>query len=283
MELITSTVDLQFPVNIVNFEELKQELSTRLEHYQGLVVTEDAIKDAKKDRAALNKLVTAIEEKRKFVKKEVLAPYDGFEKKVKELVGLIQEPISLIDGQVKHFEEIKKEEKRSAVQEHYNENVGDLSELINLERVIPEKWANAGMPLRDVCDDIDAKLFKIRNDLKIIRATNTQYEQNMIDVYLRAFDMSAALAENARLEEQQKALKRQKEQDSVRSEEQEADQKNMAEDREVPSGDMPAEETAVFDPEVKTIKVIFYDTTPEFREAMKLLTLKRGIRYGNAK
>ena len=283
MELITSAVDLQFPVNIVNFEQLKAELTERLKHYQGLVVTEDAIKDAKKDRAALNKLVAAIEDKRKSVKKEVMAPYDSFEKKVKELVALIQDPINLIDGQVKEFEEIQKREKHSAISAHYNDGVGDLSELIALERVIPEKWANAGMALKDVCEDVDAKLLKIRNDLKIIRATNTQYEQAMIDVYLRAFDMSAALAENARLEEQQKALKRQKEQDAAQRKEQGAAQKNTAEDREGPSVDTAGqEETAAFDPDIRTIRVVFYDTTPDFREAMKQLTIKHGIRYGSA-
>ena len=264
-----------------NYEQIKAELAHQLKYYQGLVVTEDAIKDAKKDRAALNKLVMAIEDKRKSVKREIMAPYDSFEKKVKEIVGMIQTPIDLIDSQVKEFEELKKQEKHSAILDHYSQNVGDLSEIITLERVIPEKWANAGMSLKDICEDVDAKFFKIRNDLKIIRATNTQHEQAMIDVYLRSFDMSAALAENARLEEQQKALQRQKEQDAAQRKEQEAAQQSAAEEREYPSDDT-AEETAIFDPNIKTIRVIFHDTTPKFREAMKLLTLKHGIRYGSA-
>ena len=45
-----------------------------------LVYTADQIKDAKKDRAKLNKFVTALEDKRKEIKKQVMQPYTAFEK-----------------------------------------------------------------------------------------------------------------------------------------------------------------------------------------------------------
>ena len=51
-----------------NFAEIKKELAGNLEKYQNMVVTEDAIKDAKADRAKLNKLKEAIEKKRKEIK-----------------------------------------------------------------------------------------------------------------------------------------------------------------------------------------------------------------------
>ena len=52
-----------------NSEELKSELIPKLEFYKNLVVTEDSIKDAKSDRAKLNKLKSAFEDKRKEMKK----------------------------------------------------------------------------------------------------------------------------------------------------------------------------------------------------------------------
>ena len=81
LETLPKTIDF-------NFEDLKTELGRSLSYYNGLVVTEDDIKSAKDDRAKLNKLREALENKRKEVKKECMAPYTDFENKVKELVGL---------------------------------------------------------------------------------------------------------------------------------------------------------------------------------------------------
>ena len=55
-----------------NYEELKTEIQKKANDYMNLVYTEDQIKDAKKDRAKLNKFVTALEDKRKEIKKQVM-------------------------------------------------------------------------------------------------------------------------------------------------------------------------------------------------------------------
>ena len=64
MELILKSAELNLPQSIANLEQLKAELEPRLEKYNSLVVTEDSIKAAKEDKAALNKLKKAIEEQR---------------------------------------------------------------------------------------------------------------------------------------------------------------------------------------------------------------------------
>ena len=87
-----------------NFDELKTELSTRLEKYNNLTYTEETIKQAKDDRAGLNKFKEAIETRRKEIKNLCLKPYNDFEAKVKELTGLIDQPILAIDSQIKNFD-----------------------------------------------------------------------------------------------------------------------------------------------------------------------------------
>ena len=43
-------------IEFSNFEELKEEIIERLEHYNNLVIQKDDIKQAKADKAKLNKL-----------------------------------------------------------------------------------------------------------------------------------------------------------------------------------------------------------------------------------
>lgn len=47
---------------------------------------------------------------------------------------------------------------------------------------------------------------KIRQDLKVIGGLKSPYESQMKDIYLKTFDVSKALAEQSRLEEQDRKL-----------------------------------------------------------------------------
>jgi hypothetical protein len=78
-----------------NFEELKEEITKKSSDYLNLVYSDDQIKDAKQDRANLRKLVTALEDKRKEIKKEVMLPYEDFAVKEKELVEIINGAIEI--------------------------------------------------------------------------------------------------------------------------------------------------------------------------------------------
>ena len=103
MEFIVNTdLTTALPATIdFNFDAQKAWLEERLSYYNTLVVTEDAIKDAKADRAKLKKLREAMDTRRKEIKKEWMAPYSAFEAKVKELTSLIDQPIGAIDTQLK--------------------------------------------------------------------------------------------------------------------------------------------------------------------------------------
>ena len=276
MELIINTnLETALPAVIDwNHEQLKKELAERLEHYNGLVVTEDAIKEAKADRAKLNKLRTAFDEKRKDVKKACLSPYEDFEKKVKEVVAMIDKPIAAIGTQVKAFEEARRQEKYAAIQSFYEESIGDLNGLLPLERIIPAKWANAGEKLESITQAISESIFKVRNDVGVIRAMRLDFEQNVLDVYFRTLDMSAALAEKTRMEEQAERLKKLKE---LQASPPPAPVSYPSPMQEPPSA---PQDTFSDAEQTKDIDVRFYATTAAFRAEMKALTIKHNIRYG---
>ena len=91
-----------------NYEALKTELLSKLEDYKHLQYTAEQITMAKADRANLNNLKKALSDERIRRKKEFLEPFETFEKQVKELCNLIDEPVQLIDTQIKEVEEKEK-------------------------------------------------------------------------------------------------------------------------------------------------------------------------------
>lgn len=62
-----------------NKEELEAAVRAKIAGYENVVYTEENIKAAKNDRAELNKLIKAIEERRKQVKNIINEPYAVFE------------------------------------------------------------------------------------------------------------------------------------------------------------------------------------------------------------
>ena len=289
MEFIINT-DLEKSLPSVidfNFEEIKADLTEKLTHYNNLVVTEDSIIAAKGDKALLNKLKEAIDERRKSVKKLCLAPYEDFEKKCKELVSMIENPVKAIDTQIKAFDEIKQTEKYSALERFYKDNIGELENLVAIEKVLNPKWKNAGENLLSLTQDMMSKISKISQDLKIIYALKSEFEQQMIDVYLSNFDMSAALQTQTRLEAQKAELikiKARQEEQKLQAHHEPPQSSPIVQCESLPiqQHSSPADVVSVPE-EAKTIKVIFYDTTAEFRKDMKALTDKHNIKYGGIK
>ena len=58
-----------------NFEEIKAFLAARLDAYRNLVYSEDSLKQAKADKATLNKLKKALDTRRKEIKAVYMEPY----------------------------------------------------------------------------------------------------------------------------------------------------------------------------------------------------------------
>lgn len=199
-----------------NHEEIKQELSQRLEKYQGLVYSEDSIKEAKADRATLNKFKEAIENKRKEIKKQCLAPYEDFEKKVKEITAMVDKPISEIDNQVKSFEEKQKEEKKQIIEGTFAESVGDLKDILALDKIWNEKWLNSSYKLNLIVQEISNYIQKVKDDLQTIETLKSKFELQMKDKYLENLRIQEALAVKARLEEQEVKLEEYKKQQEAK-------------------------------------------------------------------
>lgn len=200
LETLPKTIDF-------NFEELKVQLAESLELYRGLVVTEDGIKGAKEDRAKLNKLREALENKRKEVKRECMAPYTDFEAKVKELVGLIDQPIDAIDAQLKEYEEKRRGEKREAILAIYEETIGELRSLLPFERLWQDTWYNTGTSMKKIQEAIVAAEAKTSSDLEVLATVESEFAEAVKLKYLETLDLSAALAERARLQAQAARLR----------------------------------------------------------------------------
>ena len=199
-----------------NNEELKAEIAEKMRDYTGLVFTEDTIKDAKKDRATLNKLKTAFEDERKRIKRQCMAPYDRFEAQVKELTALIDEPIRLIDAQIKEVEEQKKIQKRRDIEELFG-SIG-FQLFVTLDKIWDEKWLNATVPISRIEEQMKSRMYQIGEEVAVIQKL-PEFGFEAMDVYKNTLDLNKAIQEGQRLAEIQKRKEAYEEEQRRKSEE----------------------------------------------------------------
>lgn len=183
-----------------NFEEIRAALAEKLDYYNNLVVTENSIREAKSDRAKLNKLKTAVEGKRKEIKKICLEPYTSFEIRCRELSSMISEPILSIDSQIKKFENQNNQKKLDELKKHFEVICTDS--MIKFEDVLPAKWENKTESAESLKNQINEAYDRYTADIASVAdisgGKNERYSV-LLAVYLRNKSMNEVIAENSRL------------------------------------------------------------------------------------
>lgn len=191
------TINVQEIAGSIAFEldTLKASLREMTGVYKGLVVTEDTLQGAKKDLAMLRKLSKELNDRKIAVKKSFMAPYDAFEKEVKEALAIIDEPVKLIDSQVKEFEARRKEEQKAHCIEVFNEAVGEYAEYITFDSVFKDSWLNATAKDKDIVDDVQTRVVQVKNDIQTLKALNSDIEADLLEAY-KTYGLAMAVQRN---------------------------------------------------------------------------------------
>lgn len=211
MELKVNEIQALEPIKF-NYEELKSNLTANLEKYKDLVYTEENIKEAKNDRALLNKVTKAINDEKKRIKSIVLAPYIDFESKCKELMEMVEVIAVGIDTQIKDFEQKQKNEKTQEILTLWINNAEEFQELIDIDTIFNEQWLNKTYGMSKVEADIKHIIDKTKMDLETLNSTiiDDNINKRVKDFYFKNISnpsvLSLAIQESRRIEEANKKI-----------------------------------------------------------------------------
>ena len=191
IRVIAPTEDMFIDHIIWNADEIEREVAAKVGYYKNLVYTEDQVTEAKKDRAQLNKFIAALKAKDKEIKDLCLKPYDEFHNKMLKIISLVEEPATLIDVQVKEFEESQKKKKAEAIQALFSAK--GFQPWVTLERIWNPKWLNKSYTMKQVDADLTTIQHKIGEDILLINSLG-EGMQAALGEYTRSMDVSAAVA-----------------------------------------------------------------------------------------
>lgn len=179
-----------------NYEELKQELQEKANMYASLVYGDDEIKQAKSDKANLNKLKKALNDERIRQEKEYMKPFNEFKAQVNEIIGIIDKPINVIDEQVKLFEEKQKDEKLEKIKEFWEGT--EHPDWLHCKQIFDSKWLNTTTSMKKVQEAITERLAQIDADVKTIGSL-PEFSFEALETYKMTLDLNRAIAEGQRL------------------------------------------------------------------------------------
>ena len=261
-----------------NYNELKAELARNLTQYKGMMVGEDDIPTAKKDLAMLRKLNTAMDNERKRIKKAWNEPYAEFEAKVKELQGLVNEPIAEISTQLEAYEERRKDEKMAMLKAYYVEEAGKMAEYLSWEKIRDPRWANITFAEEDAKIAIKGKIDDVYRDLDVIAHTEDfeLYTEPVMKKYRDTGDLRETLNYLGHL----KAVKR--EWEKAKEKEAEAASKASEKAADEPTGRVREEEAPIAPKQTGApmFSISFRATgTKEQLNALAEYMFKNGITY----
>lgn len=236
-----------------NYEEIKNELTERIHIYETVVYDDSQIKQAKADRADLNRFKKALNDERIRREKEYLKPFSDFKEKINELIKIVDKPCEVIDKQIKAYEEQEKVKKREKIIDFWeNELREDITTLppewLKLEDIFDDRWLNASVSIATAKNDIKARLEGIRNDLDTL-AGLPSFGFEATEVYKSTLDINRAINEGRRLEEIQR---RKEEAEKARKDaEERAKAEQEAQEAVAPTACQPAEPVTVWEEEKK--------------------------------
>ncbi|HRT84280.1 MAG TPA: DUF1351 domain-containing protein [Bacteroidales bacterium] len=268
-----------------NFVELKQTLLEKLEKYKGMTYTEESIQLAKTDRANLNKLKKAINDKKVDIKKQCMKPYEEFESKVKELIGLIDEPIEEIDKQIKTYEEKQRQEKQKEIETYYyeaasgykNEAIGSIPDIIPLSQIQKPQWLNVAYAMKNIKTEINEAITKVRQEIGVIESLKSEFEVEILNKYVENLSLADAMTHKMKLEEMKRKIeeqkKREEEKERQRKEQEELEKLAEIEVERQREAEKQAEEIEDLEDLEDLIPIFEPDLEPEPQPQLERLTI----------
>ena len=210
-----------------NYDEIKQQALDMTKRYNGLVLTEDDVAPAKKDRAELNHRFDDLDTKRKNIKKTYMEPFNEFESQVKEIGKIITDASNAIDKQIKVFEDAEKVKKKAKISEIYNEIVTDIQDYIPFDKIFNSKWENIGTTMKSIKEEIQTLYDSTKMSIDTISNMHSEKVEEALKMFKVDLNLNNAIsfinkfeAEKARILEQERKKQQEEAERKQREEEQ---------------------------------------------------------------
>ena len=218
MELTLKPLLEDGQITVVDLDTQLEMARAELKKYN-YVVTENNYKDAKKDRADLNKLVKQVSDARKSFENKAFDKWKTDKNKImdfeKEVKGYSEE---LAKG-MEVFDEKEREEKRVQIFEAWEHLLEERnSDFYDLTPKFNDKWLNKTTSAKSIEDDLKAIHDKITQDLGFMSTflpTDEIEAEQVKEAYFKEYDLTFAKMKADELKRVRESVEQRKAQGNI--------------------------------------------------------------------
>lgn len=162
-------------ITIKNFESIKAQLEQDLKSYNPVNID---YKTAKDNKAFLNKVSKAIDDKRIKTEKDFTSVLSTFKTQCKELKEMVDNVSNNLKTIVDDTDNKFKTERYNELKEYYNR--GNEFKFIDFDEVLQSKWLTKTMKIEDAKKELDDLLFDIFLKVAVLEKSYHNEELNLI-------------------------------------------------------------------------------------------------------
>ncbi len=173
-----------------NMQEVKEYVIALNDYYKGLQFSEETMKEAKEEKAKVNKFKEKVADYRKSIVAEYNKPIKAFETMAKETENLLTETYKSINEQVENYTNQQKEEKENRIKLYFNEYLSENNiDFVTFEQAKINVTLSASE--KSLKEQAKAFIDKIIQDLQLI-ATQENNAEILVE-YKQTLNVSNAI------------------------------------------------------------------------------------------
>lgn len=185
---------------IIIYEKIKavgQQVETKIAelNLDNQLVTDDTLKSAKNTRTTLRKELAVFEEQRKFIKEQVNAPYEAFEKAYKEHIKVHYDNAdSTLKDKINQVENRLREDKIARIKEFFTELcMSQGIDFLIFERLQLNITLSASD--KSLKEQVTGFVSEVSKSLQLIESLNEpdEFKAEMITEYKQTLDVTRAI------------------------------------------------------------------------------------------
>lgn len=195
MELTLKPLLEDGQITVVDLDTQLEMARAELKKYN-YVVTENNYKDAKKDRADLNKLVKQVSDARKSFENKAFDKWKADKSKIMDFEKEVKSYSDELAKGMEVFDEKEREEKRQQILEAWENLLEERgSDFYDLTPKFNDKWLNKTTSAKSIEDDLKAIHDKITQDLGFMSTflpTDEIEAEQVKEAYFKEYDLTFA-------------------------------------------------------------------------------------------
>lgn len=197
-----------------NLDVVEASIRQKLAEYAQVVITQDSVQDGKDLLADIRKEKKSLDDERKAIKKAWMKPYDLFEARAKKIIDLYDEPVELINSQLKAYEEDRKVAKRKDIKKIYefvSKENAEIADWLPLEKIYDTKWENATCKDKTIREAMEMAFSQIKVSISTIQSMQSVWEEDALNVLKDTGSLQLAIEKISSLTKQAERIEEAKE------------------------------------------------------------------------